>query len=75
MKYFSSLKIIKSGQVRKMYDCRTGKRVRHLSEIENGMNLALSAFDPFKKVPYRLVDLSETKSKVKKTPEVKSYFS
>ena len=52
-----------------MYDAKNGKRVRHLSEIENGMNLVLSAFDPFKKVPYKLIDLSAS-TQIKREPEV-----
>jgi hypothetical protein len=71
MKYFSSLKIIKCGQVRKLYDIGTGKRVRHLSDIENGMNLALSSFDPFKKSPYKIVDLLQGPTIVKKEPDVR----
>ena len=55
MKYFSTMKIIKSGQVRKLYNISTGKRIRHLSGIENGVNIALSAFDPFKKGNYKTV--------------------
>ncbi len=49
------MKIINSGQVRKLYDIATGRRIRHLSGIENGMNIALSAFDPFKKGNYKFV--------------------
>jgi hypothetical protein len=74
MKYFSSLKLIKSGQVRKLYDAKTGKRIRHLSAIENGMNLALSSFDPFKKLPYRFIDLSATTKNIKKEPEVEKHY-
>ena len=59
MRYLSSLKLTKSGQVRKIYEPNTGKRIRHLSEIVNGMNLVLSAFDPFKKAPYRLFDFTQ----------------
>ncbi|KAJ3304099.1 hypothetical protein HDV03_003085 [Kappamyces sp. JEL0829] len=70
MRYFSSLKLTKSGQVRKMYEATSGKRIRHLSEIENGMNLVLSAFDPYKKVAYKLVDFTQQPSPAKKEPDV-----
>jgi hypothetical protein len=52
-----------------MYDAKTGKRLRALQDIEQGQNIVLSAFDPMKKVPYRLVDLSVPPSVVKKEPE------
>jgi len=67
MKYLSTMNIIKSGQVRKFYDISTGKRIRHLSGIENGINIALSAFDPFKKGNYKTVILrNSTSAGVKK---------
>jgi hypothetical protein len=49
------MKIIKSGQVRKIYDASNGKRIKHISSIENGSNLILSAFDPFRKGNYKLI--------------------
>jgi hypothetical protein len=52
-----------------MYDAKNGKRLRALQDIEQGQNLVLSAFDPFKKVPYRIVDLSLPPTVVKKEPE------
>jgi hypothetical protein len=41
--------------VRKIYDAATGRRIRHLSAIENGINLVLSAFDPFRKGNYKTI--------------------
>ena len=70
MKYFSSLKILKSGQVRKIFDAKTGRRLRALNDLESGQNLILSAFDPLKKVPYKLIDFSGAVTTVKKEPEV-----
>lgn len=53
-----------------MYDIATGKRVRHLSDLEYGMNFALSAFDPFKKATYKTIDLMHSLPTIKKEPDV-----
>ncbi|KAJ3269554.1 hypothetical protein HDV01_001316 [Terramyces sp. JEL0728] len=70
LKYLSSLKILKSGQVRKIYDAKSGKRIRVLNDLQPGQNIVLSSFDPFKKLPYHFIDLESKVPVMKKEKQV-----
>jgi hypothetical protein len=59
--------LIKQGQVRKLYDIATGKRIKSLADVYNNQNIALSSFDPFKKRNYKVIDFSD--KSVKKSAE------
>ncbi|KAK6097267.1 hypothetical protein MT418_002890 [Batrachochytrium dendrobatidis] len=58
LRHLSTKMVLTAGQVRKLYDAESGKRIRSLNEIRPGHNLVAAAFEPFKKVQYLKQDLS-----------------
>ncbi|KAI8897395.1 hypothetical protein BC833DRAFT_527115 [Globomyces pollinis-pini] len=70
LKFLSSLKLLKSGQVRKIYDVKTGQKLKTLKDLVHGQNLALSSFDYFKKVNYKFIDVTTNTTQTKKEPDV-----
>ncbi|KAI8928996.1 hypothetical protein BC831DRAFT_46103 [Entophlyctis helioformis] len=70
LQHISSLFVLKTGQVRKLYDAETGKRIRTMQDIHPGHNIVAGSFEPFKRVQYPLVDLDKVNHTVKsKEPE------
>jgi hypothetical protein len=47
---------LKAGQIRKLYDAETGKRIKTLQELQPGHNIVAAAYEPFKRGPYMLSD-------------------
>ena len=48
---------LKTGQVRKIYDASTGKRIRSLKDLEPGHNIVAASNEPFKKGNYQVENL------------------
>ena len=70
----SSLLVLKTGQVRKLYDVTNGRRIRALPDIYPGQNLVAATFDPFKKIAYQTQDLYTIQPVFTKEVEVKAFF-
>ncbi|KAI8904878.1 hypothetical protein EDD86DRAFT_194666, partial [Gorgonomyces haynaldii] len=57
LKFLSSHITLKTGQVRKIYDAQTGKRIRSLHDLEPGHNIVVASHEPFKRGTYQIQNL------------------
>eukprot|EP00842_Homolaphlyctis_polyrhiza_P003432 jgi/Hompol1/408/HPOL_005303-RA len=69
LRHLSSLLVLKTGQVRKLYDAESGKRIRTLHDIHPGQNLVAASFEHFKRVPYPIQNLAAPVAVVKRDNE------
>lgn len=66
MKFLVSSILLKNGQVRKLYDAATGKRIRALQDIEPGQNIVVASYEPFKRGQYQIEDLKHVLPKTRR---------
>jgi hypothetical protein len=70
MRYIASHMFLKTGQVKKIYDAATGKRIRSLQELEPGHNVVAASYEPFRKGPYPILNLSPNQTVSKREHSV-----
>ena len=56
MRFLSSLLKLPTGQIRKVYDAASFKKLQGLHDLQDGMNLIAVTNDNVKKLQYQLVD-------------------
>lgn len=49
---------LKNGQVKKIYDAHTGKRIRSLTELAQGHNIVVASYEAYKKGDYQIENLA-----------------
>ncbi len=74
LRFLSTLLRLPSGQVRKLYDAVTHKKVNSLQDLSDGQNLVAVTIDPFKKVAYQVVDLNFKAPNVHDTTRIAHFF-
>lgn len=58
MRNLANCHTLKTGQIRKVYDATTGKRIRCLPDLHAGHNIVLVSYDAFKRMSYVVQDLT-----------------
>jgi hypothetical protein len=66
MKYISSILLLKNGQVRKLFDAKSGKLIRTLQDIQSGQRIVAAGHEAFKKGPYPVADVVPDNSRAYK---------
>ena len=58
MRYVSSLPRLPSGQVRRLYDAVSFKRLHTLQDVSDGQNIVAVTHENLRKIAYQVVDLN-----------------
>ena len=58
MRFISTLPRLPSGQIKRIYDAVTFKRLTKLQDLSDGQNIVAVSHEVFKKISYQVSDLS-----------------
>ncbi|KAI8805009.1 hypothetical protein BJ742DRAFT_426277 [Cladochytrium replicatum] len=63
LKNVSDMMHLKNGSVQKVFDAKTGQRIRSLQQLRDGQNIVCTGYEPFRRIQYNTFNPSDHEKK------------